>query len=248
MKRPGARILLGTGSVSDWQSRPQAPPAHWMSETEQARLTAVTADSRRSQFVAGRWMARALLCRWLPGTEPRDWSISGSADEPPKVSLANAGPLPGGPPHLSISHSGDRVACAVGDHAVGVDIEALPPRRARDLEGLMQGIGSPAELVEWNSTARGERVTWFHRLWVIKEAWLKARGEGVTPGRLQQLCIRSAQPADEWVAWCRTSAEDVLACHASAVALKSFVPPDPGAAGESWWAVDDLAADGGART
>lgn len=127
---------------------------------------------------------------------------------------------------------------------MGVDIEALPPRRARDLEGLMRGIGSPTELVEWGNTPQEARITWFHRLWVIKEAWLKARGEGVTPDRLQQLCIRAALPTDAWLSWCRTSADDVLSCHSAAVALKSLVPPpNPQAAGESWWAVDDLAPD-----
>jgi 4'-phosphopantetheinyl transferase len=249
MNRTGMRILLDAGSVSDWRNNAEVPTDRWMSETERARLTAIAAESRRSQFVAGRWMARVLLCRWLPGTEPGDWSICGSANEPPKVRLGNAGSSQDGPPHLSISHSGDRVACAVGDHAVGVDIEALPPRRLRDLDGLMQGIGSPAEIVEWNGTALGERVSWFHRLWVIKEAWLKARGEGVTPGRLRQLSVRSALPTDEWVSWCRMSANDVLSCHAAAVALKSLVPPpDRRTAGEGWWAVDDLAADGGTDT
>jgi phosphopantetheinyl transferase len=89
---------------------------------------------------------------------------------------------------------------------------------------------------------QAERSSWFHRLWVIKEAWLKARGEGVTPGRLRQLRIRPAKPTDELVTWCRISADDVLACHSAAVALK-FSPVDTHAAGESWWAVDDLATD-----
>lgn len=240
MIQPGARVLLCTGSVADWQGRAKVAPALWMSESEQARLLATPADTRRQQFVAGRWMLRELLCQWLAGTVPTDWSISGLADEPPSAGLAQGGGSCS-PPCVSISHSGDRLVCAASDHPVGVDVEAMPPRRNRDLDSLMLGIGSRAEIAAWGSVGQIERTTWFHRLWVIKEAWLKARGEGVTPGRLQQLCTRPATPADAWTTWCKVSSIDVVACHASAVALRSLCPPDPPTAGESWWAVDDLA-------
>lgn len=211
-----------------------------MSESEQVRLLATPADARRHQFVAGRWMLRALLCQWLPGTAPTDWLVSGLANEPPSVQLAR-GDGSCNPPCVSISHSGDRVACVAADHPVGVDVEAMPPRRSRDLDSLMLGIGSRAEIAAWSGVDEAGRVVWFHRLWVIKEAWLKAHDEGVSPERLQQLCIRSAAPADAWMTWCKVSSIDVLACHASAVALRSLCPPDPPAADESWWAVDDLA-------
>ncbi len=216
-----------------------------LANDEIPRLATISASQRRGQFVAGRQLARHLLCAWTPGSKPADWAIeSDDVGRPWAVNnTQNADRL-----HLSISHSGDRVACALADHAVGVDIEALPPRRSRDLDGLMQGVGSPSEIVMWNGTCPAERSTWFYRLWVVKESWLKARGEGVTLGRLQQLCIRLAKPEDEWVTWCRATAEEVLACHASAIALASPPSRDPlGDAIESWWAVDDLAADGGAH-
>lgn len=84
---------------------------------------------------------------------------------------------------VSLSHSGDYIACALGDNPVGIDIEVwkthsrwqkivekMHPREQEKLRAICGG-GISAETVE--------PVADFCDLWVRKESFLKAIGEGL---------------------------------------------------------------------
>lgn len=246
MQLPGARLLLGLGTVAEWHARAEAAGPGWLSDAERARLAGIVAEPRRRQFLAARWLLRDLLQQHAPGSRPEDWSVSAAADGPPQARLRQ-GAEPASSEarlHLSISHSGAWVACALADHPIGIDLEARPPRRQRDLEALMHGIGSAGELGRWRQTAAAARELAFYRMWVIKEAWLKARGEGVTPGRLRQLHTRPAMPADARATLCQVRSSSLLACDADAGALRALPPLPPAPEQVDWWAVDDLATPG----
>ncbi|MEI3525544.1 MAG: 4'-phosphopantetheinyl transferase superfamily protein [Eubacteriales bacterium] len=85
--------------------------------------------------------------------------------------------------HISISHSGPYIACAFGDKPVGVDVEmwkAHPKWRRivdklhpREREELLQSCGGTI------SGDTEEPVREFCGLWVRKESFLKAIGEGL---------------------------------------------------------------------
>ena len=85
--------------------------------------------------------------------------------------------------HISISHSGPYVACAFGDKPVGIDLEMwkahpkwrrivdkMHPREQEELMQVCGGIISPDTM---------EPVREFCDLWVRKESFLKALGEGL---------------------------------------------------------------------
>lgn len=75
--------------------------------------------------------------------------------------------------HLSISHSGNRVVCAVADVPVGIDLEL--PRRVRP--------GLAARWFDANEQALIARdPTAFFDLWMAKEAVLKEIGCGLAHG------------------------------------------------------------------
>ncbi|WP_343446685.1 4'-phosphopantetheinyl transferase superfamily protein [Micromonospora schwarzwaldensis] len=93
-------------------------------------------------------------------------------------------PTPAGPgagPHTSLSYSGALVAVAISRHRpVGVDIEHLPS--GRDPVPLAARFFHPAEARHVAAGAdAGERARRFTRLWVRKEALVKAAGGRLWP-------------------------------------------------------------------
>ena len=131
-------------------------------------------ELRRQQYIASRAMLRALLAEH---TGKPVLSFDLSADTRGKPECA-------GGPAVSISHSGDIVACAVMDAGdVGIDIEF--PGRARNVTGIAERYFSPGE-AEWLASGPSDR---FYMLWVLKEAWLKAKGTGISGGLDQLRCI-----------------------------------------------------------
>jgi len=74
---------------------------------------------------------------------------------------------------FNISHSGDRVVCALDDEPVGIDIQKVRPFR----KGLRQRVCSREEL-EWLD-GRGGRDEEFALLWAMKESKCKHSGQGL---------------------------------------------------------------------
>jgi 4'-phosphopantetheinyl transferase len=89
-------------------------------------------------------------------------------------------PLLAAPPHatalgFNVSHSGDYVLIALCPNgALGVDLEQIRP--GRDWKQIAGRFFSPDEQA-WLESQPAEA---FFRLWVIKEAWLKAAGGGLS--------------------------------------------------------------------
>ena len=79
-----------------------------------------------------------------------------------------------GGPCFSISHSKSRVFCALADQPVGVDAEEAD----RDIDlRLAQKILSPAELAQYEAAVDKREA--LLRFWVLKEALVKATGQGL---------------------------------------------------------------------
>ncbi len=183
----------------------------WMSESEHARLAGLSAPGRRAQFLAGRWLARRLIAAVHGGDPATDWSLSAGASEPPRVLKASEHE----PLYLAISHSGDLVACAIAAQPVGIDVELA--RRERDVTAMAQALCTPAECARLLALDVGARQRHFQVVWTLKEAWLKRRHEGISPGRLARLDTRSAEGPAEARVWQRGDATLALAAEADAL-------------------------------
>jgi len=98
--------------------------------------------------------------------------------------------IEGSPVHINLSHAGDTVLIGISSLPVGVDVES---DRGGDSLALSRRFYSAAE-AEWVSeTGPTEAVDRFLRLWVRKEAVLKATSEGL-PGGLEGVPVIGPTP------------------------------------------------------
>lgn len=158
-------------------------PTAWLDAGEQARLQGMASPLRRQQFLAGHGLARRLAeaMTGLPAGEWR-WQV----DEGQRRRLMHAG---GEALFVSVSHSGDRVAAAVGRRALGLDIECDP--RERDWTRLANGLFEP--LV---ASGIGADPAAFRRAWALAEAEAKRSGEGMQRAHLRRLLIEPTGNSD----------------------------------------------------
>jgi 4'-phosphopantetheinyl transferase len=145
---------------------------------DRQRVTAAMHPRRSAEFLAGRALLRYALARHT-GRNAASLRIATSSDGKPAC-------VDG--PALSLSHSGDLVVCALADlDALGVDVETGTPRA---LAAVAERYFAPAE-AHWVAADPEPR---FRMLWVLKEAYLKARGVGLAGG-LSSLECRVEPPS-----------------------------------------------------
>ncbi len=136
-----------------------------LSARSEARLARIRAPRRRSQSVVVRQLAAAaasrLLGRDVPGSDVED------AEHGAGLCLRDAPEL-----RISISHSGERVAVAIGTRAIGIDVERCDD--SRDCLALARHACSAAEVAWLERTAPAERAARFYLLWTLREAAFKA--------------------------------------------------------------------------
>jgi 4'-phosphopantetheinyl transferase len=125
-----------------------------------------------NQFIAGRLLIR----RWLQavtGTPAADWQLVEGPRGRPAIDS------PASPWSFNLAHSGGIVACALSlVPDIGVDVEHLDRRpMARD---LIRRFCSAAEIADIERQSGEGRTRRFLTYWTLKEAYLKARGLGIT--------------------------------------------------------------------
>jgi 4'-phosphopantetheinyl transferase len=150
-------------------------------DEDRERLSAIDHPRRRAQSLAGRALLRFALerCTGQPGGAVR---LRTSASGKPEC-------VDG--PAVSVAHDADLVACAVSSAApVGVDVQTRAP--GRSTHAIARSYFAPAE-AEWVAAGGPER---FYMLWVLKEAYLKASGQGLAGG-LDALQCRIHPPSIE---------------------------------------------------
>ncbi len=87
--------------------------------------------------------------------------------------------LEGAELELNMTHSGDWAMIAVGPrYPVGVDLEAIVPERAGP--SMVRAVTSSAERAAFARLPAHEHAIAFFRLWVRKEAVIKAFGTGLS--------------------------------------------------------------------
>ena len=127
----------------------------------------------RARFVLGRGLLRKCLGRYLrqtPETIKLAYTDRGRPILPQDETI-----------QFSISHTHDLVAIALTAQArVGIDLEYVQP----DLDPLeLAGrIFSEKDLRIFQALPRSETLPAFFRAWTRKEAYLKARSEGIAEG------------------------------------------------------------------
>jgi len=133
----------------------------------------------RARFVLGRALARKCLGRYL---NQMPESIALAYTDRDRPVLAHDETI-----QFSISHARDLVAVAVTANArIGIDLEWA--QRSLDFPELAKRIFSGEDLRTFQAFPEHETPAAFFRAWTRKEAYLKARGEGISEG-LRQISV-----------------------------------------------------------
>jgi 4'-phosphopantetheinyl transferase len=157
------------------------PPPLGLSELERTlavderhRAERFVFDKDRNQYIVGRGMLRVILASYL-AREPRDLGFHYSALGKPMLSAEPA--LHG--IRFNVSHAGGVVLHAVGmGREVGVDIERV--RADVGTEELATRFFSEREVAALHAIRSSSRLEAFFTCWTRKEAYLKARGDGLS--------------------------------------------------------------------
>lgn len=157
-----------------------------LSADEQARARSMDAAKRQRQFVAGRRLARTLIGEAF-GAEAASLPIDATQDGQPRIAQ-----IPHC--HLSISHSGRYVACALSDHPVGINVECC--KSHRDYASLAHATCSEQEVRWLASFPTDEFALRYLGLWTLKEAWLKHDGRPLDIAAMRSLTWREVSPSE----------------------------------------------------
>ncbi|HMF61025.1 MAG TPA: 4'-phosphopantetheinyl transferase superfamily protein, partial [Vicinamibacterales bacterium] len=163
-----------------WLALADTPDHAWsrwttmLDDEERARAARFVFERDRHQFIAAHALLRILLQK-LAGGPAGAWRFTVGPHGKPSLH----------PDHrlgriaFNISHTRGAVACAMTlDHDIGVDIEDLE-RPGRLLE-IAHTYFAPDELIILRSAPPADQRSVFLRLWTLKEAYIKAHGDGLS--------------------------------------------------------------------
>ncbi|MCI0459602.1 MAG: 4'-phosphopantetheinyl transferase superfamily protein [Gemmataceae bacterium] len=145
-----------------------------LSREEATRHQRYLFDRNRQQFLVARALVRTTLSRYA-GALPTDWGFVANGHGKPAI----AAPKEFSHLQFNLSHTDGLVACAVtSGHEVGVDVEDVGRREIST--GLARYCLSASELAHWEALPAAEQREVFFDYWTLKEAYMKARGLGLS--------------------------------------------------------------------
>lgn len=156
----------------------ESDTARWLDVldgTEKERAGRFVFPRHRIQYVAAHALTRAALSH-VASVAATDWRFADGPNGKP-VAWCDGRPAP---LSFNLSHSEGIVGVAVlprADASVGFDLEALD--RKVDLD-VAERYFRPEEVAWLYSLEATERPQGFLRLWTLKEAFIKATGEGLS--------------------------------------------------------------------
>ncbi|MBN1489669.1 MAG: 4'-phosphopantetheinyl transferase superfamily protein [Phycisphaerae bacterium] len=173
---------LGTDEVHVWYAFPERVAGltsveHLraiLSDEETARQRRFVFEKDRDLFLVARVLVRVVLSRYA-GVAAAAWNFTEDAHGKPEI----AGPAEGIGLRFNLSHTGGMATCAVTrNHDVGVDVENVNRRVSMTELARRYFAAREAEAIErLSGAAQRER---FFAYWTLKEAYVKARGLGLS--------------------------------------------------------------------
>ena len=195
-----------------------------LSADERERAVRFRFERDRDRYTVGRGQLRCLLAGYL-SAKPAELRFEYGDFEKPA--------LPGSELRFNLAHSGGVVLYALTRAGeVGIDVELEQP--ARDSERLAERFFSPAEAAALRSLRRSDRPRAFLRCWTRKEAFVKARGDGlqlaldsfdVTLAPGQPVAVtRTEWSTSEPTEWILSDLSDEDAGYVAALAIRTTAP------------------------
>jgi 4'-phosphopantetheinyl transferase len=179
---PPAEISMREREIHVWSARLDRGSEDlghlWatLSREERSRAMSFYFSRHRERFIAARGILRNVLARYLRLSAHEVRFSYGASGKP-----ALAGPSETADLCFNLSHADDLAIYAVGRSAkVGIDLERIRPELA---EGAMaESFFLPTELSEFEALPRKAQVESFFANWTAREAYVKARGDGLSEG------------------------------------------------------------------
>ncbi len=177
---PSGRPVLGPGEVHIWRVRLNVPHERTLAATtlldgaERAKAKRFRRLSDRRRYIAAHARVRQILGLYA-GCEPEE--IGFQVNDFGKPSLTNNGQAR--EICFNLAHSGELgLLCVSRGRDVGVDIELIRPEFA----GLdvAKKFFSPLEVEQLMALPAPSRTRAFFRCWTFKEAFIKAKGRGLS--------------------------------------------------------------------
>jgi 4'-phosphopantetheinyl transferase len=170
------------GEIHVWSARLDRVPEDlgrlWatLSREEQSRAMSFYFSRHRERFIAARGILRNVLARYLR-LSAHEVRFSYSASGKPAL----AGPSETDEICFNLSHADDLAIYAVGRSAkVGIDLERVRPELADG--AVAESFFLPTELSKFEALPRKAQVESFFANWTAREAYVKARGDGLSEG------------------------------------------------------------------
>jgi len=172
-----------------------------LSPTELARASRFHFEKDRNHFIVSHGLLRSILGGYL-GLEPSQIQFRYGPYGKPLVDIFHQEQML----QFSLSHSNNLALYAVTwNRLLGVDIEHIRP--IPEAICIAEQFFSPNENIIMRSLPLEQRQDAFFHIWTCKEAYLKARGYGITkslaefeisvlPGDLAQLVSIRGSPCD----------------------------------------------------
>jgi 4'-phosphopantetheinyl transferase len=169
-----SEVALWIVDLNQISDAPAAQLGHLLNPEELQRNSRFRQKPHRRRDLIGRGLLRQLLSAYL----------NIPTDELDLRRSENGKPYLHSPPsdlHFNYSHSHNYLAYAfVQGPEIGVDIEYN--RRSNDLVGIADNYFSPGEIHSLKGLTKIEYRERFFAYWTLKEAYIKARGEGIYLG------------------------------------------------------------------
>jgi 4'-phosphopantetheinyl transferase len=146
----------------------------WLSEFERETLEQIQSDELRHEFLLTRAICREKLSA-ITGVDPQDWRFEKSPNGKPFI----AAPSEFRQLRFSLTHTQDYAACAI-TRAGEVGVDAEWTRRHVDVDSVARHFLALAECEELARLDPQARLERFFELWVLKEAYLKGTGAGLS--------------------------------------------------------------------
>jgi 4'-phosphopantetheinyl transferase len=163
-----------------------------VSAEEARRSEAFVFARHRSQHLLARALVRRVLSE-LTGCEPARWRFRANAYGRPEIEA----PAEHRALKFSLSHTDGLLAClAAFDRQVGVDVEPLRP--VPSLMEIAEAQFAACETEALRNLASEQQNQAFLELWTLKEAYLKARGLGLS-GELSRVAFRVKRDAGQQI-------------------------------------------------
>ena len=207
-QKPDPNIDLGRNQIHVWRAKLDRPlqDAHsalpCLAEEERARAMRFHFDNHRRDFIVARTFLRSVLARYLD-QDPTQIKFEYSSYGKPALAASSRG----APLFFNLTHSHQLALLAVTAQAeIGIDVEFI---RAVD-DGIAERYFSRAEVADLRALPGALQNEAFYNCWTRKEAYIKARGGGLslplddfdvslapgTPAAI--LAVRNGEEASLW--------------------------------------------------